>query len=251
MRRFFVSPGTFESELKEGVELTGEEFHHLKNVCRLEVGEQVELLDGDGRIALSIIQKIDKKSAFLDIKKVTKVPEDLNPRCDIVLSIPRFQKMDDIIPKCVELGARSLTPVVSDRSFIKNLSSDLGKKSERWNKISLESCKQSGRSRPMIIKPCCHLKDEMESKHSLKLFLYEGEGQKDIKSYLTAVPSSTESIQIFIGSEGGYSPSEVEQFKLGGMVPVTLGPLVLRVETACIAILSVIHYHFDLMNKAR
>jgi 16S rRNA (uracil1498-N3)-methyltransferase len=250
MRRFFVNPG----DLKESstLELTGDEFHHLKNVCRLEVGERVELLDGEGGLARAEILNIEKKSAELSIISVSQIAELPYPHTEIILSIPRFQKMELIIQKCAELGATSITPVVSDRSFVKTISLDLESKIERWNKISNEACKQSGRAWPLKLKAPSKLQDEL-AVTSNGLFLFEGEGQTDIKTYLSelsarSVNTPIKNIRIFIGAEGGFSPAEVELFKNQNLKPVTLGPLVLRVETACISILSVIQYHFDLMR---
>src|SRR5437868_196291 len=100
MRRFFIqSDQGFNGN---SVELTGDEFHHLRNVCRLEEGERVELLDGRGKIALATITEIGKKSANLQIEKVNELPPPPWPQIEIVLCVPRFQKMDLIIQKSVE-----------------------------------------------------------------------------------------------------------------------------------------------------
>src|SRR5689334_20042084 len=143
MRRFFVEP----QDLKDRghVTLTGDEFHHLKNVCRLEVGERVELLDGRGRLALAEITEMTKRDATLEVKNIETLSPPAKPDVEIVLCVPRFQKMDLIIQKCVELGATKISPVVSERSFVKTISKDLTGKLKRWEKISSEACKQSGR----------------------------------------------------------------------------------------------------------
>jgi 16S rRNA (uracil1498-N3)-methyltransferase len=247
VRRFFVDPQDIAPE--GSVTLAGDEFHHLRNVCRLEEGERVELLDGRGRIATAKIQTIGKKSAELTIEDIRDLPPPPQPRVTLVICVPRFQKMDLIIQKSVELGADRIIPVVSERSFVKTLSKDLDSKVKRWRKIASEACKQSGRAWPLEIADFTKLAETMKSSvPERSLFLYEGEGTRDVKSALTAWGAVKEPLTVFIGAEGGFSRGEVEEFSGRGFAPVTMGPLVLRVETACITILSVIQYHFDLMR---
>jgi 16S rRNA (uracil1498-N3)-methyltransferase len=248
MRRFFLQPSE-KLEADNSVSLTGDEFHHLRNVSRLEAGERVELLDGKGKIALATIREIGKKAAWLDVNSVHDVPPMSKPHIEIILCVPRFQKVDLIIQKSAELGAVALTPVVSDRSFIKTLSKDNLGKVSRWEKIATEACKQSGRAWPLHVNEFSTLEDKIsQTPKGQGLFLYEGETALDIQVCLSQW-KNPEKISVFIGAEGGFSPAEVEKFQSCGMGPVTLGPLVLRVETACIAILSVIQYHFGGMRQ--
>lgn len=248
MRRFFTEPENLD---QDSVALTGDEFHHLKNVSRLEEGEIIELLDGAGRIARSKITKIDKRSAQILILERRSLPPPPAPLIEIILCLPRFQKMDIIIQKAVELGASKITPVVSERSFLKSLSKEVTSKIPRWQKISTEACKQSGRVWPMEWGEPIQLSTSISrAKGENALFLYEGEGTLDIKSALNSFKETPKNLKVFIGAEGGFSSGEVEKFKVNGLKPVTLGPLVLRVETACIAILSVIGYEFDWAGTA-
>ena len=246
MRRFFIDEDQ-NLQIQTSVELEGDELHHLKNVCRLEEGERVELLDGRGKIAVANIVHLGKKAATLEVIKVDLLPPPSQPQIEIVLCVPRFQKMDLIIQKSVELGAASIAPVVSERSFVKDVSQDLQSKVQRWNKIALEACKQSGRPWPLKILPVEGLLEKM-SRCEKGLFLFEGESAKDIRSVLTSYTTTPETLTVFVGPEGGFSPREVEAFKGRGLPPITMGPLVLRVETACIALLSVIEYQFGAMR---
>jgi 16S rRNA (uracil1498-N3)-methyltransferase len=246
MRRFFLDPTDLKSDT---VTLTGDEFHHLRNVSRLEEGEFVELLDGAGQIAKAKITELTKKSARLLVLDRKTLAPMASPHIEIVLCLPRFQKMDMIIQKAVELGAAKISPVVSDRSFLKTISNELTGKIPRWKKISQEACKQSGRAWPLLWGEPETLSEAIESRKGAHcLFLYEGEAVLDIKSALSKFTSPPKNLSLFIGAEGGFSPQEVQKFSQFEFTPVTLGPLVLRVETACIAILSVIEYHFGLMR---
>jgi len=247
VRRFFV-PSDEKLDGGVSIQLGGDEFHHLKNVCRLETGERVELLDGRGRIAVAVIGEMGKKTATLAVESVRNVAPMPKPHVEIVLCVPRFQKMDVIIQKSAELGAVTLVPVVSERSFMKSVSKELLAKSHRWEKIAAEACKQSGRAWPLTIAEPSSLKEKIsQTPRGRGLFLYEGEAAEDIRSCLQSWVAP-ETLTVFIGAEGGFSPQEVQEFEKAGMAPVTLGPLVLRVETACIAILSVIQYHFGGMR---
>ena len=132
---------------------------------------------------------------------------------------------------------------------MKTLNKDLKSKSQRWNKIATEGCKQSGRAWPMNIIEPTKLQAQIEfTKSGEGLFLYEGEGTQDIKTALSSKDNAREQVTVFVGAEGGFSSQEVQVFKEKNLEPVTLGPLVLRVETACIAVLSIIQYQFDLLR---
>jgi 16S rRNA (uracil1498-N3)-methyltransferase len=245
MRRFFVNPKDLKPDHE--VILEGDEFHHLKVISRLESGEKVELLDGSGHIAQAEILSIGKKNAVLKVLKIDLVPEAAKPVIDLYLCVPRFQKMDLIIQKCVELGVETLTPLVSDRSFLKTVSKDLLGKLPRWEKIILEACKQSGRPRVMALKEPMTLEKALtQLDPKTTLFPYEGEGVA-INEMLSAM-SKPNRVAILVGAEGGFSPTEVQLCLQKGLKPSTLGPLVLRVETACITLVSVIQYHFGLMR---
>jgi 16S rRNA (uracil1498-N3)-methyltransferase len=246
VRRFFIDPDDFNNDTTS---LTGDEFHHLRNVSRLGEGEFVELLDAAGRIADAKIVKIGKKSADLQILSRKSLPPPPHPHIEIVLCLPRFQKMDFIIQKAAELGVSKITPVVSERSFIKKLSKEVTQKISRWEKISMEACKQSGRAWPLHWGTPGELNSVIRERTGRPaIFLYEGTASLDIKTALSELSQAPENITVFIGAEGGFSPQELENFQACGFKPVTLGPLVLRVETACIAIISVIEYHFGLMR---
>lgn len=246
MRRFFVSPD--DLKLKT-VELVGDEFHHLKTVTRLEAGENVELLDGQGGLAKATILSIEKRKALLEIVSVAQLPSLPFPHLTLAVCIPKFQTMDLIIQKSAELGVQKLVPLLSERSFVRKDSPVLREKRARWNKISLESCKQCGRSWPMeILDPVSLETFLIQSDSKSSVFLFEGEATQNIKSELSKMNSSLKNISAIIGPEGGFSLGEVALFRTKDLKPVTLGDLVLRVETACIATLSVIKYHFDLMR---
>jgi 16S rRNA (uracil1498-N3)-methyltransferase len=203
MRRFFVKTDLLK---KNEVTLDGDEFHHLRNVSRLEEGEYVELLDGAGQLAKAKILELKKKSAILEVLERKILPPMAFPHIEIVLCLPRFQKMDLIIQKAAELGAAKISPVVSDRSFLKTISNELVTKMQRWEKISIEACKQSGRVWPLTWGLPETLDSALSnSKGKTGLFLFEGETALDIKSALSKILLVPDHIKVFVGAEGGFS----------------------------------------------
>jgi 16S rRNA (uracil1498-N3)-methyltransferase len=217
-------------------------------VSRLEEGERVEVLDGQGHIGIAEIKTITKKMATLEIIEKRSLPPLPQPEIHFYIGVPKFQTMDLIVQKLVEMGASSITPVLSDRSFIKSKSPQWEEKLERWNKIGLEACKQCGRAWPLKLSPFMTFNEVLEQlKDKPTLFLYEGETSQNIKEALSSF-SAPQHLHVLIGAEGGFSPKEVSELHKLEIKSITLGDLVLRVETACITLASVIKYHFNLLQ---
>lgn len=252
MRRYWVSKESIQGSL---VTFKDDVFHHIFDVCRQDVGSHFEVLCGDQNAYLVEVTQVAKKSAQGKITETRKIPEIQKPHIHLALSVSRFNVMDAVVEKAVEMGVLILHPYFSDYSFIKK---DLPQaKIDRWNKIILSATQQCGRGELMKIEPAINL-DELlkifnQSPGHLGLFAYEGEARQDIQSYLRGFKAAhpkdpIENIWIFIGSEGGFSSQEVQKFQDLRLESVTLGDQVLRVETACIALISVLKYEFGLMK---
>jgi 16S rRNA (uracil1498-N3)-methyltransferase len=162
--------------------------------------------------------------------------------------------MESVIEKAVELGVTCIHPFFSEFSFVRSQSSLPDSKIDRWGKIVVSATQQCGRGDLMVISKTAPMDKLLEQfnqrSNKLGLFAYEGRGEKTIKESLarTEINQKPEEIWIFVGSEGGFSTTEVQRFGDLGMAPITLGEQVLRVETACIALVSVLKYEFDLMG---
>ncbi|MGE0631292.1 MAG: 16S rRNA (uracil(1498)-N(3))-methyltransferase [Pseudobdellovibrionaceae bacterium] len=250
MRRYWLEK---KSIYENQVLFRGDVFHHIFDVCRQDVGHQFEVLTEDSKAFLVEVVSIGKKEAIGKILESREIESLKKPYLHIVLSVPRFQKMDLILEKAVELGVSSLIPVVSDFSFVRK-SSEMPDKGERWNKIIRGATQQSGRGDLLQLKPTQTLVQFLEGfnpSHGARgLFAYEGESAiLDIKSHLRSWENRAEiqDIFVFVGSEGGFSAAEVQLMQGKSLTPVTLGAQVLRVETACFALVSVLKYEFDLM----
>jgi 16S rRNA (uracil1498-N3)-methyltransferase len=172
----------------------------------------------------------------------------------LALAVSRFPVMDAIVEKAVELGVKSIQPLFTEFSFVRTRSALSANKVERWDKIVRSATQQCGRGDLMPISPALGL-DEFLSKFNQKssvmgLFAYEGPSTLSVKDYVTEKKKEAgplKEIWVFVGSEGGFSYDEVEKLRNLALHPVTLGSQVLRVETACMALVSVLKYDFDLM----
>lgn len=252
MRRYWIEK---KDLFQDQVNFTGDVFHHIFDVCRQEVGSKFEVLTEDSKAYFVEVIQVTKKNALGRILEERSIPPLKEPHIHIVLSLSRFPVMDAIMEKAVEMGVKSIQPFFSEFSFLRKGEKLSENKVERWEKIVRSATQQSGRGDLMEIRPAIPFEKLSglinPGAGHVGLFAYEGPSTLSIKDYLqrvkTEYPQGTKDIWIIVGSEGGFSHHEVEEFKKLGLHPVTLGPQVLRVETACMALVSVLKYDFDLM----
>jgi 16S rRNA (uracil1498-N3)-methyltransferase len=258
MRRYWIPLEAIQKiDDSEEVELRGEILHHIRDVCRMHKGSKFEVLSEDGKARLVEIIEEQKKISRARVLETREVPALPLPEIHLAISIPRFPVFEAVIEKAVELGVHSIHPFFSEFSFVRKQEDILEKKQERWQKIVLSATQQSGRGELLKIQRALPLEKLLSEFNrtglSTGLFAYEGEGQMGLQAALEPILhqdklTPLEQMWIFVGSEGGFSPREVELFQTFKMKPVTLGAQVLRVETACVALLSVIKYVFDQMR---
>ncbi len=252
MRRYWIQP---QDIADHQVQFEGDTFHHIFSVCRQDAGSHFEVLC-DKKAYLVEVTEVGKKSAKAEIKEVRIIPEMPYPHLHIALSVSRYQVMDDLVEKLVEMGVASFHPFFSDYSFVKSANSFPRQKLERWEKIVVSATQQCGRGELMKTYAPVDLKDILmqinQSPNHLGLLAYEGESEKSLSSYLKSNknPNITD-IWCLIGSEGGFSAQEIARLQNLGFDPVTLGRQVLRVETACLTLVSVLKYEFDLMSEKK
>ncbi|MBI5193486.1 MAG: 16S rRNA (uracil(1498)-N(3))-methyltransferase [Nitrospirae bacterium] len=242
MPNFFIK----KSSIKDNrIELTGDVLHHLRDSLRIKTGEQISCVDEEGTgytIKVSVLRR-----ELLTGEIISKEEHDKRTslHINLVQSLPKGPKFDFIIQKSTELGVTTITPVVSERSVVK-LEKERGEgKHLRWERIALEAAQQSGRRDiPDISQPAI-LRDFLSSyaKCDLNLLLWEGEKIKRIKDVLRNA-GEVKSVTILVGPEGGFSDKEVELAVSSGFIPVSLGELILRTETAPIVALSILQYEF-------
>ncbi len=248
MRRYWIAAQNFNNQT---VNIGGEDFHHICEVCRQSEESRFEIINGDGNAYLVELTKVGKKEASAKIIETRKIAELKTPHINLYVSLPKFSTFEVIVEKAVELGAKELVPFVSDYSFLRDENSEkLGNKFGRWEKIVKSATQQSGRAHLMGLKPLTNLKKLLETfnrtPNAAGLFAYEGESSLSMKHATSEIlKKKPGSIWVFIGSEGGFSAKEVEQFQSVGLQPSTLGDQVLRVETACLSMLSILRYEIE------
>lgn len=254
MRRYWFDGPISDSSI---ITIQGDLFHHIFSVCRQEVGSKFELLNGTGNAFFVVVESIQKKMAQVRVLETRTIPVLPKPHLHLYISIPKFATFETILEKTVELGVHKVHPFFSDYSFVKSFSSDeWTKKSQRWNKIIASATQQTGRGDLMSLEKPFSLNNLGMGIHRWPilpcLFLYEGTATKKMNEAVNEIKknnsSKLENLGFIIGSEGGFSFNEIKQLQNLGLSPVTLGNQVLRVETACLSVVSILKYEFNLME---
>lgn len=265
MHRFYLPP---EKLAAMPLELGGDEFHHLANVLRAKVGDRITVFDGAGNECLCAVATIQKRSITLSTLQRSNAPP-LPYAITLAQALPKGTAMDTIVQKATELGAHAIQPLISDRTVAKLSDAEAKKKRERWRQISIEAAKQCGVNWLPEIMPVRIAAEFLRQpqKFDLKLIGSLQPGAMPLRKILadslrtegrssptrsTNAPTLSRSdaltALLLIGPEGDFTPSELATAKTAGCLPLSLGPLILRSETAAIAALSVLAYEMNLMG---
>lgn len=233
MRRFFVK----KDELPA---VCGGCAHQIKNVLRMKKDDQLELLDGTGKVYPAKIIEIEKEKIICEI--LSSYTDDREPRIKITLAqaLPKSAKMDFIIEKCTELGAAKIVPMITARTIPR------GANTIRWEKIAKEAAEQSCRSIiPEITEPQ-KFEEVVKIPADAGIIAWENEKTRSLKQFLAATEKqSFKSLLVLIGPEGGFTKEEIDRATEAGISPVSLGKRILRTETAGMAALSAIACEFE------
>lgn len=250
MRRYWIEKKDLSGDR---VIFSGDTFHHIFDVCRQDIGSKFEVLNEDSKAYLVEVLSVGKKNAEARILEERMIPPLPEPHIHLALAVSRFPVMDAIVEKAVEMGVKSIRPLFTEFSFVRTASALSANKVERWDKIVRSATQQCGRGDLMKIESALpldeFLSDFNQQSSVMGLFAYEGLSTLGVKDYVTQKKKDGpyKDLWIFVGSEGGFSHAEVEKMSRLALHPVSLGSQVLRVETACMALVSVLKYDFDLM----
>jgi 16S rRNA (uracil1498-N3)-methyltransferase len=241
--RYYIAPSAWSPD---EMTLTGEEAHHLLHVLRGKEQEQVLLVDGQGREALTEIITATRKEARLKVVQQRSAPK---PAIELTLiqALPREQKMDLIIQKATELGVQHIVPVISDHSVVRLNAGQAEGKIDRWNKIALSAVKQSGCLWTPVIHPVLPLLDyigNMPRFDCLMTCSLEPDTLPLRDIIQTAKANRAKSVAFLVGPEGDLTVRELAAARNAGARMVSLGPQVLRSETAALYVMSVLQYEF-------
>ena len=238
--RFFISP---EQVIDQSITISGEDVRHIATVLRMKTGDELLLCDGQGTEYAARIAQVGKSEITTGITGRSK-REPRYPRIILGQGLPKSDKMDWIVQKAAELGVATIVPIVTERTIVKVR--DEEKRVSRWQKIAREAAMQS--NRPDIPKVDniqafgMYLRTLTPDPETLLLLPWE-EGTMPIKDVLRGKQDITRIVAL-IGPEGGFSSAEASMAREKGFHAVSLGPNILRTETAAIAVLSMIGYEY-------
>lgn len=257
MRRYWIQAEQLltVTDNQHEVVFEGDQFHHIFDVCRQAVGSRFEVLHPNRHAYFVEVTEVRKKSARARVIESRQIDPLPLPHIHLALSLPRFPVFESVLEKMVEMGVTGIHPFFSEFSFLRDPKSFSSDKLLRWKKIVTSATQQSGRGELMSIEapqPWSGILEKInQSPENLCLFSYEGQSTLGVKDFLKSESQKKPDLQnvwVVVGSEGGFSPHEVTQMQSQGFHPVTLGSQVLRVETACMTLVSVLKYEFDLMR---
>ncbi len=245
--RAFCTPPTAEPAV---LTLSPEESHHLVVVNRARLGDTVVAFDGRGTEWICELTGDRKNAATLKVRfkqKLKPLPYDIT----LGQALPKGQFMDAIVRKATEIGAARIAPLESERTQVHLDGDRSDKKIEKWQTAALEAAKQCGNSFVPEVLPVQNAAAFMEAArgYDLKLIASLQPGAKSLKAVLaafrTAQNRAPKKVRWLIGPEGDFTPAEMSLSQSAGFEPVTLGPLVLRCETAAAYALSILSYELQ------
>ena len=241
MYQFFVEPSQIQGNR---VVITGNDVNHIKNVLRMQPGEEIAVSNGeDGKEYRCGIESLYEDEIICSLRFVKEDGVELPSKIYLFQGLPKADKMELIVQKAVELGVYEIIPVATKRAVVKLDEKKAKSKIARWQTISEAAAKQSKRRIVPEIHSVMSFKEAIEHSRScdLKILPYEAENETSLKKVLKD-NTEAKKIAVFIGPEGGFDDEEVSIAKQNGFEIVTLGPRIMRTETAPLACISAIMY---------
>jgi 16S rRNA (uracil1498-N3)-methyltransferase len=247
MHRFHLPP---ERCAGETLRLDGREAHHALHVLRLKYGELVAVLDGVGNEFLCTVENCSRDAVTLSVSLKNFTPP---LPCSITLlqAVPKGKIIESIIQKAVELGARRIVPVLSGRVVTQLDDGNAENKRDKWQNVAVEAIKQCGAAWLPKVEVPTTIGQFLARKETFDLSLV-GSLQKErrhprdcLSEYQAEHKRLPQSVGVWIGPEGDFTLEELNAIQAAGAMPISLGRLVLRVETAAIYCLSILNYELN------
>ena len=247
MQQYFLDQSV---QCHETVEMNEEQAHHIRHVLRMKENTRIRIVDENQCVYFAhVLYENEKTLAYIEEAFDAKSESSIQIR--FLMGLIKQEKWDYCIQKCCEAGVNEIIPFVSKRSVVKIKEDKNDNKLKRWNKIALEACEQSKRSHCVTVAPAMSLKEALNLEADLKLIAYECADVKgmNLASVLRKNPH-IQSVLICVGCEGGFDPSEVEEAIQKGFICVSLGPRILRAETAAVSMINYLTYHYDMLEES-
>jgi 16S rRNA (uracil1498-N3)-methyltransferase len=247
MHRFYLPPDRCTGNM---LRLDGREAHHALHVLRLERGELVAVLDGIGNEFLCAVENSSRHAVTLSVSLKNFTPP-LPGSIMLLQAVPKGKIIESIIQKAVELGARRIVPLLTGRVVTKLDAKDAAEKEEKWRQVAIEAIKQCGAAWLPEIETPTTIGEFLKRGNKFDLSLV-GSLQKErrhprecFREFQAQHKHLPQSVGVWIGPEGDFTPEELESIQASGALPISLGRLVLRVETAAIYCLSILNYELN------
>ena len=241
MHRFFAEPGQIG---EKEIVITGADVNHIRNVLRMRTGEEVLIADGRGAEYRCKLTDLGENEVRAQILWKLDGNAELASAVTLFQGLPKSDKMDLIVQKCVELGVDRIVPVSTKRAVVKLDAKKEQTRLKRWNTISESAAKQSGRGVIPEVRGVMSFEKALEEAKKLEVLLipYErAEHMAETRRVMGEIRPG-QSVGIFIGPEGGFEESEVEEAVAAGARAITLGRRILRTETAGLAVMAMLGY---------
>jgi 16S rRNA (uracil1498-N3)-methyltransferase len=234
LRRFHC-PNLPHPRLSEStVTLDPDQTRHARKVLRLRAGDPIELFDGRGRTARGVIEVFEAGFTVCRVSEVAEMPPP-TPRLTIATAIPKGPRADEMVNQLSQVGCDRLVPLVTQRSEVDPRDARL----DKWSRIAVESAKQSHRAFVMAVEPARRLAEVMAEPADVKLIATIGDfGLADLGNRLRAATQ----VVVLIGPAGDWTDDELVAARDAGFASWTLGPNVLRVESAAVAAAAIVRY---------
>ena len=248
MHRFYLAPT--QAAPQPTLTLTGDEARHALHVLRLRAGEQATILDGAGQEFLCKIEATERDRLTLQVleRRAHGTPAG---RLTLCVAVPKGKLIESIIQKATELGAARVVPLLTERVVAVLEREAAQEKQRKWQAVAVEAIKQSGAPWLPKVEAPLPLPEYLERREKFELALVGSlqPGSRHPREYLLAFEHEHQrkpgSVAVFVGPEGDFTPAELGSIEATGAKPITLGSLVLRVETAAIYCLSVLNYELQ------
>jgi len=215
--------------------LTGAHAQHLAQVLRARVGQEFDIAVSGGVRRGRILSISDSRVEF---ELGEDIPAAALPEITLLLAVFKFDRMEWAIEKCTELGVSRIVPVIARRTDA-HLASAASKRAERWQRLARQAAEQARRTLPPEISSPVKIKDAVQTPAEVRILLAEHEQQVSLADALAFHPAG-QPVALAVGPEGGWTHDEVTAFTAAGWIAATLGPTILRAETAAIAALAVV-----------
>jgi 16S rRNA (uracil1498-N3)-methyltransferase len=238
--------------------LSGAQSHQVARVLRMNPGETIVILDNSGWEIVTELVSVNPKQAKGRVIRRRLAPAEPRTKVSLFQSVPRSKRFEMVLQKGTELGIVEFVPVITERCIISDLE-DVEKRRSRWEAIIQEAAEQSHRGRKpalgraTLFSQAC---EQARQTEGLSLILWETEDARSLRHVLRTPPAGRErhwpplTINLFVGPEGGFAPGEVDLGQRYGLVTVSLGPRILRTETAGIVAAAAVFYDLGDMDRA-